>query len=315
MIYYVASERGIGLREARKTNQTGKGDKTMHNAKAGGEIGANGEFYKGGQFVADTEDWEKGSSLWEGAKGEGVGVFSITGNTYIFKEEHWDDAECRYVTDAVFFDDKMFDYTRERGLDDECAKMFFRYLVALYKENPSARISRQDLIDLQYALGLLNYTWGIPYEAKRKGKKVADLTSLTEAEIPAYIERINSRISEAGLEDRSVYEARKEYARLAAIVSHHIGTVGEKMEREVEVTATIPFTNDFGGGTIYKFKDGDGNDLVWMTSSALKTGKDEYGQDLYAGVGDKLRIKFTVKGHDTYKDVPQTKITRVKAVA
>ncbi len=26
-----------------------------HNAKAGGEIGANGEFYKGGQFVADSD--------------------------------------------------------------------------------------------------------------------------------------------------------------------------------------------------------------------------------------------------------------------
>ena len=31
-----------------------------HNAKSGGEIGANGEFYKGGQFVADCPDTVKG---------------------------------------------------------------------------------------------------------------------------------------------------------------------------------------------------------------------------------------------------------------
>lgn len=31
-----------------------------HHAKKGGEIGANGEFYKGGQFVADSEETIKG---------------------------------------------------------------------------------------------------------------------------------------------------------------------------------------------------------------------------------------------------------------
>ncbi len=107
----------------------------------------------------------------------------------------------------------------------------------------------------------------------------------------------------------------REAARKAAIVSKHIGTVGEKMERDVEMTAAIPFESDFGGGTVYKFKDTEGNELVWMTSSALKTGKDENGFDTYANVGDKLRIKFTVKAHDSYNDVPQTKIFRVKAVA
>ncbi len=34
-----------------------------HKAKAGGEIGANGEFYKGGQFVADNPNTAKGSNL------------------------------------------------------------------------------------------------------------------------------------------------------------------------------------------------------------------------------------------------------------
>lgn len=36
-----------------------------HNAKSGGEIGANGEFYKGGQFVADNPDTVKGARYIE----------------------------------------------------------------------------------------------------------------------------------------------------------------------------------------------------------------------------------------------------------
>lgn len=39
-----------------------------HNAKAGGEIGANGEFYKGGQFVADSADTVKGKYLASGPR-------------------------------------------------------------------------------------------------------------------------------------------------------------------------------------------------------------------------------------------------------
>lgn len=33
-----------------------------HNAKRGGEWGANGEFYKGGQFVADNPNTAKGAA-------------------------------------------------------------------------------------------------------------------------------------------------------------------------------------------------------------------------------------------------------------
>ena len=34
-----------------------------HKAMRGGEIGANGEFYKGGQFVADNPETAKGSRI------------------------------------------------------------------------------------------------------------------------------------------------------------------------------------------------------------------------------------------------------------
>jgi len=39
-----------------------------HNAKAGGEWGANGEFYKGGQFVADNPNTTKGVAAKKGQR-------------------------------------------------------------------------------------------------------------------------------------------------------------------------------------------------------------------------------------------------------
>ncbi len=41
-------------------------DGFMPRARKGGAIGANGEFYKGGQFIANSEDTVKGASMsWE----------------------------------------------------------------------------------------------------------------------------------------------------------------------------------------------------------------------------------------------------------
>lgn len=39
-----------------------------HNAKSGGEIGANGEYYKGGQFVADNPNTAKGMAQKKGQR-------------------------------------------------------------------------------------------------------------------------------------------------------------------------------------------------------------------------------------------------------
>ena len=39
-----------------------------HKAKKGGEIGANGEFYKGGQFVADNPNTAKGMAEKKGQR-------------------------------------------------------------------------------------------------------------------------------------------------------------------------------------------------------------------------------------------------------
>lgn len=81
--------------------------------------------------------------------------------------------------------------------------------------------------------------------------------------------------------------------------------VGKEKERikgvDVNVTRVFSGVGFNGNYWIITMQDGQGNDLVWMTSTypALK-------------VGDKKTIDFTVKSHDTYKGKKQTKVLRVK---
>lgn len=296
-----------------------------HKAMKGGEIGANGEFYKGGQFVADDPKTVKGENKWLIESSETFSIWYKYHTDWV-EDSEWDNESHKYVTKGIYLSGRrlecIYDMSKPNWYDhiighqmvetSQAERRFFGYMISLYLEDKFARMSKQDEINLRFAL----------YPEKRdtnfwvpSGKTLAECATITEADVPALIEKIDAKIAEHGIRVWEDVLEEREAARKAAIVSKHIGTVGEKMERDVEMTAAIPFESDFGGGTVYKFKDTDGNELVWMTSSALKTGKDEDGFDTYAAVGDKLRIKFTVKAHDSYCDVPQTKIFRVKAVA
>ena len=276
-----------------------------HNAKAGGEIGANGEFYKGGQFVADDPKTVKGENKWFFESKEGCSVW-YHANFFWQEDAEWNEAAHKYETKRI----TVGHYSDDVKPEDF---RFYGYLLSLYLDNISARLSKQEFVDLYfscYPQFRNTRGWFVP-----SGKTTAECATITEADVPALVAKMDAAIAAHDIITTKAYVEAKEAKRKAAIVSKHIGTPGEKMEREVEMTAAIPFESDFGGGTVYKFKDTEGNELVWMTSSALKTGKDEDGYDTYADVGEKLRIKFTVKGHDTYCDVPQTKIFRVKVVS
>lgn len=275
-----------------------------HKAMAGGEIGANGEFYKGGQFVADDPKTVKGEKKWFFESREDVSVWGHAHNYWTEFTEFGNDGK---VTAREF---AVGNYG-ETVKPDEFR--FYGYLLALYLDDRYVRLTKQEIVNL-YFVCYPQYRnergWFVP-----SGKTTAECATITEAEIPAFVEKIDAVILAHKIRTTEAVMLEREAARKAAIVSKHIGTEGEKMELDVEMTASIPFESEYGGGTVYKFKDAEGNELVWMTSAGLKTGKNDLGCDTYAHVGDKLRIKFTVKGHDTYCDVPQTKIYRVKAVA
>lgn len=80
--------------------------------------------------------------------------------------------------------------------------------------------------------------------------------------------------------------------------SNHVGLVGEKIEKEVELIRRGSFESDFGTTYVYSFKDSEGNVLVWKTKSYLDV--------------TTCTIKGTVKEHSQYKGVSQTVLTRCK---
>ena len=92
--------------------------------------------------------------------------------------------------------------------------------------------------------------------------------------------------------------------------SSHIGSVKDKIESSVTLVHHHAFEGMYGWIDIMKFKDDSGNVLVWFASNSgsLVEGKisDSYGK--------KFNIKATVKGHDSFKGVKQTKIIRVRTV-
>ena len=100
----------------------------------------------------------------------------------------------------------------------------------------------------------------------------------------------------------------------------HIGTIGDKIDLVVELVGVGHFTDyafSYYGTefTIYTMNDAEGNALVWKTSSVLSKEKklpDGDSEWFVPKKGDKFRITGTIKKHSSYKDEPQTELTRVK---
>lgn len=84
----------------------------------------------------------------------------------------------------------------------------------------------------------------------------------------------------------------------------HVGTVGKReVFAGLTVTRSIDCTSDFGPSTLYIFEDAQGNELSWKTGTV----------DLR--VGEVVELKATVVEHRTWKDTPQTKLSRAKVLA
>jgi hypothetical protein len=97
--------------------------------------------------------------------------------------------------------------------------------------------------------------------------------------------------------------------------SQYVGKVCDKM------TLTVAFENEFSfkyedkfsygrERTMYinKFRTEDGNVLIWKTASC------SFSYAHNAEKGEKVKIKFTVKGYNEYKGEKQTLIQRVKVI-
>lgn len=88
-------------------------------------------------------------------------------------------------------------------------------------------------------------------------------------------------------------------------LNEYVGTVGEKIELNIEVTGSMSFPGyrEDQTTTMYKMMDEAGHSLVWFSSgnTDLENGK-------------KYTIKGTVKKQELYKEWKQTTLTRVKVI-
>ena len=105
------------------------------------------------------------------------------------------------------------------------------------------------------------------------------------------------------LERKAEAEAREAERLDAAKASHHVGTVGERVEFVAKKAEFITsWETQFGRTFLYKFTDENGNVFVWFASGAF----DEHNG---------ITVRGTVKKHDERDGVKQTVLTRCKIVA
>lgn len=110
-------------------------------------------------------------------------------------------------------------------------------------------------------------------------------------------------------------ERQAQYAEADATqaAAGHLGEVGEKVELSVTILQRRAFDRAFNGHLVtsylVKMLDDHGHVLTTFTSGA-------FGWDTDAAPeGSRVTIKGTVKAHETYRDLPETQLARVKVVA
>ena len=98
--------------------------------------------------------------------------------------------------------------------------------------------------------------------------------------------------------------------------------VGKRVEAVLKLIGEYNYTTHFNWTTttmtVYKFKDADGEILVWKTASILGIeGTDENGDMTWDGAhkGDTVKVKATIKGEGEYKGEKQVELTRVKCIS
>lgn len=83
--------------------------------------------------------------------------------------------------------------------------------------------------------------------------------------------------------------------------SEYVGVVGKREEFKLVYVGEYSFSTSFGYATIYRFRNGENNNVVWMSANRI---------DFV--VGNEYDVVGSVKKHEIYRDEKQTSLTRVK---
>lgn len=94
----------------------------------------------------------------------------------------------------------------------------------------------------------------------------------------------------------------KRKAKAEASSSEFQGAIKDKLERKVTVTFARELDGNYGVTYLYKMIDSSGNEYTWFSSNSV------------LDQGDEVRIKGTVKAHETFNGIKQTILTRCKVL-
>lgn len=124
-------------------------------------------------------------------------------------------------------------------------------------------------------------------------QKLVNVEDIRTKDVGIFASAVNAFLREDVIKPKEIIE------------SQHVGNVGDKIETEVTFLGRSSFLSMYGESSIHRFKDDNGNIMIWFTSSG-------FSEDIE--YGSKIKIKATVKKHDEYQNKKQTIITRVKKI-
>jgi hypothetical protein len=133
----------------------------------------------------------------------------------------------------------------------------------------------------------------------------SDKTALSEYErnLKAIVSREVIEVRDCGFAASVVgvfrREMQREMERKARKPSTHFGIVGKRYELTLTVYFIHSFEGTYGPVNIFRVVDADGNVFVWFSSGSA---------DLQRG--ETVKLKGTIKGHETYEGRPETHLTR-----
>lgn len=101
-----------------------------------------------------------------------------------------------------------------------------------------------------------------------------------------------------------VKSLREQYVADHAPKTEYFGSVGDKVELNLEIVHIGGYETMYGFTTVYTFVDSESHQFVWKTSSSL-------GE---INAGDSLKLKGTIKAHSEYRGLKQTELIRCKRI-
>ena len=89
------------------------------------------------------------------------------------------------------------------------------------------------------------------------------------------------------------------------------GEIKKRYELELTLTKILEFESQFGRVQFHIFFDDNENQFVWYANNTEIAIKND---DRVVDIGDKIKVKGTVKKHKEYNGIKQTVLTRVTGI-